>query len=228
MVNEIRALKRRKGIKRSISLLAVLITLSGVGYLVYFSEVFAVRTISVQGSKIVSNRAIIDAAMIPLGTPLAQIDSAAIQKNLRVFPSVGSVEVRRVWPSEIVLAISERTPVATMAENGKWKFIDKFGVMYGESSKVPDGLIPITANSIAARAAIAGVIEYLPDSISRQVLTMSAATKDSVELTLTGNRTVFWGSYTQTSRKIKVLEVLLTKSARLYDVSAPNFPTTRN
>lgn len=228
MVNEIRALKRRKRVKRLLLLLPILLILSGAVYLVYFSEVFAVKTISVQGSKIVSDQTIIDAAMIPLGMPLAKIDSGTIQKNLSEFPSVGSVEVRRVWPSEIVLAISERMPVATMAEGGTWKFVDEFGVMYGESSKVPDGLIPITANSIAARAAIAGVIQSLPDSMKRQVLTMSATTKDSVELRLTSNRTVFWGSYAQTTRKIKVLEVLLTKNARLYDVSAPNFPTTRN
>ncbi|MGA1324082.1 MAG: cell division protein FtsQ/DivIB [Candidatus Nanopelagicales bacterium] len=228
MVNEIRALKRRKWAIRLLTLLPVLLISSGAFYLVYFSDIFAVKTISVQGSKIVPEHSIIDAAMIPLGTPLAKIDSETIQKNLSKFPSVGSVEIRRVWPSEIVLAISERMPVATMAEGGTWRFVDEFGVMYGESSKVPDGLIPITANSTAARAAIAGVIQAIPDSIKRQVLTISAETKDSVELRLTSNRTVFWGSSTQTVRKIKVLEVLLTKNARLYDVSAPNFPTTRN
>lgn len=228
MVNEIRALKRRKRAKKLLLLLPVFLILTGALYIVYFSEVFVVKTISVQGSKIVNEQTIIDAAMIPLGTPLAKIDSETIQKNLGRFPSVGSVEIRRVWPSEIVLAISERVPVATMAEGDTWKFVDEFGVMYGESSKVPDGLIPITANSITARAAIAGVIQSIPDSIKRQVLTISAETKDSVELRLTSNRTVFWGSSTQTGRKIKVLEVLLTKNARLYDVSAPNFPTTRN
>ena len=228
MVNEIRALKRRKRAKKLLMLLPVFLILTGALYFVYFSEVFAVKTISVQGSKIVNEQTIIDAAMIPLGTPLAKIDTETIQKNLSRFPSVGSVEIRRVWPSEIVLAISERVPVATMAEGGTWKFVDEFGVKYGESSKVPDGLIPITANSMAARAAIAGVIQSIPDSIKRQVLTISAETKDSVELRLTSNRTVFWGSSTQTGRKIKVLEVLLTKNARLYDVSAPIFPTTRN
>lgn len=228
MVNEIRALKRRKRAKKLLLLLPVFLILTGALYIVYFSEVFAVKTISVQGSKIVNEQTIIDAAMIPLGTPLAKIDSETIQKNLGRFPSVGSVEIRRVWPSEIVLAITERVPVATMAEGDTWKFVDEYGVMYGESSKVPDGLIPITANSITARAAIAGVIQSIPDSIKRQVLTISAETKDSVELRLTSNRTVFWGSYTQTGRKIKVLEVLLTKNARLYDVGAPNFPTTRN
>lgn len=196
-------------------------------YLVYFSEVFGLQKISVQGSKIVGSAEIIRAAAIPLGTPLAQINTDEVMKNLRVFPSIGYVEVRRVWPSEIVLAITERSPVATMSMNGKWRFIDSSGVIYGETSRIPEGLIPVTAESSSARIAVAKVIGSLPASIKRQVLTISASSQDSVELTLTGSREVFWGSATQSNRKVDVLTVLLTKRASYYDVSAPNFPTTR-
>jgi cell division protein FtsQ len=114
-----------------------------------------------------------------------------------------------------------------MAMNGKWRFIDSSGIIYGETSRIPEGLIPVTAESASARIAVAKVIGSLPASIKRQVLTISASSEDSVELTLTGSRQVFWGSPTQSNRKVKVLSVLLNKRASFYDVSAPNFPTTR-
>lgn len=228
MVTEIRSLQRRRRLKKVVALIASLLACSTAIYIVYFSSVFALQSISVQGSSIVEGDAIIQAAAIPLGTPLARINSDEVSKNLQVFPSVGSVEVRRVWPSEIVLAITERTPIATMSLNGRWKFVDESGVIYGDSAKIPDGLIPISAPNVAARRSVAEVIQSLPVTIKRQVLTVNANTEDSVELTLTGDRYVVWGNSTLSARKVEVLDILLQKKAKIYDVSAPNFPTTRN
>ncbi len=227
MVTEIGALKRRRRTRQILVTMTFALALTLGIYLVYFSEVFGLQKISVQGSKIVGSAEIIRAASIPLGTPLAQINTDEVMKNLRIFPSIGNVEVRRVWPSEIVLAITERSPVATMAMNGKWRFIDSSGVIYGETARIPEGLIPVTAESSSARGAVVQVIGSLPASIKRQVLTIVASSEDSVELTLTGSRQVFWGSATQSNRKVEVLSVLLTKRASFYDVSAPDFPTTR-
>lgn len=220
--------RRRKRAKRiTLSILAVTLMAAGT-YVVYFSEIFAVKTINVTGSKIVAESEIVRVASIEIGTSLARIDTQEISRRLQVFPSVGSVEVRRVWPSEIVLAISERSPVATMAFNDRWKFVDANGVVYGETSRIPSGLIPISAESESARKSIAEVIQDLPANIKRQVLTITAQSEDSVMLTLTESRQVAWGNSEQISRKVEVLEVLLERKARFYDVSAPNFPTTRN
>ena len=228
MVTEIQTVKRRKTTRRRFVLAGLILIMFVVTYVVYFSSAFSLRTISVQGSSIVASKDIIEAASIPLGTPLAQIDSGQIFENLQIFPSVGGVEVRRVWPSQIVLAITERTPIATMAIGGRWKFVDKDGVIYGDTATVPDGLIPITAQTKNARLAVAKVVLLLPTSLQRQVLTMRATSEDSVELIMLGNLQVFWGNASLSKRKVEVLQVLLQKKARIYDVSAPNFPTTRN
>lgn len=228
MATEIRTLQRRKTTRKRLVLAVLLLIMVTSVYVVYFSSIFSLRTVSVQGSTMVASEDIIQAASIALGTPLARINGDAIFKNLQVFPSVGSVEVRRVWPSEIVLAITERTPIATMSLGGRWKFVDKDGVIYGDTAQVPDGLIPISAQRKSARAAVAKVILFLPPSLERQVLTMRASSEDSVVLTLTGNRQVFWGNASLSKRKVEVLQVLLQKKARIYDVSAPNFPTTKN
>ncbi|MEN9923188.1 MAG: hypothetical protein RIS09_702 [Actinomycetota bacterium] len=228
MTDDLTSYRIRKRAKRiAVSFLVVTLIAAGT-YVVYFSEIFAVKTINVTGSKIVAESEILRVASVEIGTSLARIDTQEISRRLQVFPSIGSVEVRRVWPSEVVLAISERSPVATMAFNDRWKFVDANGVVYGETSRIPSGLIPISAESESARKSIAEVIQNLPASIKRQVLTMSAQSEDSVMLTLTESRQVVWGNAEQISRKVEVLEVLLQRKARFYDVSAPNFPTTRN
>lgn len=228
MTDDLSSRRIRKRAQRiAVSFLVVTLIAAGT-YVVYFSEIFAVKTINVTGSKIVAESEILRIASIEIGTSLARIDTQEISRRLQVFPSVGSVEVRRVWPSEVVLAISERSPVATMAFNDRWKFVDANGVVYGETSRIPSGLIPISAETESARKSIAEVIQNLPASIKRQVLTISAQSEDSVMLTLTESRQVVWGNAEQISRKVEVLEVLLQRKARFYDVSAPNFPTTRN
>ncbi len=57
---------------------------------------------------------------------------------------------------------------------------------------------------------------------------ISASTKDSIILDLTKGRTVTWGSAGNAERKLTVLNSLLQISAKEYDVSAPDQPTTRN
>ena len=45
---------------------------------------------------------------------------------------------------------------------------------------------------------------------------------------LTRGRIVVWGSTERGERKAAVLAVLLARKARVYDVSAPDAPTTRS
>ncbi len=77
-------------------------------------------------------------------------------------------------------------------------------------------------------AAVASVVESIDDTELRsQVQLVSATSKDSITLDLTKGRTVTWGSAVSAKRKLVVLGSLLQISAKGYDVSAPDQPTTR-
>jgi cell division protein FtsQ len=56
---------------------------------------------------------------------------------------------------------------------------------------------------------------------------VQVASKDSIQLVLGKNRTVIWGSAAKGEQKLTVLRSLLKITARGYDVSAPEQPTTR-
>ena len=70
------------------------------------------------------------------------------------------------------------------------------------------------------------VLDALPPDVRAKVRQVSATSPDDVRLRLSRERTVVWGSDERNARKSAVLEVLLTRKARVYDVSAPDIPTT--
>ena len=84
---------------------------------------------------------------------------------------------------------------------------------------------PVDAGAPALRAAL-DVIDVLPPAVAADVRQVRAASPDDVRLQLSKDRTVVWGSAERSARKAAVLAVLLTRRASVYDVSAPDAPTT--
>jgi cell division protein FtsQ len=98
------------------------------------------------------------------------------------------------------------------------------------SVATPPATLPVLtdAGSPAAGAAAATVLPALPGKISSKVKTISAVSPESITLHLADGRTIVWGSATETDQKARVLRALLGVKARVYDVSAPDLPTTKS
>jgi cell division protein FtsQ len=78
-------------------------------------------------------------------------------------------------------------------------------------------------------AAVGRTVGTLPAEVRGQVRGVRADSATAVTLELDGSRTVVWGGPEDPGLKAEVLTVLLEQvpSAKVYDVSAPAFPTTR-
>ena len=70
------------------------------------------------------------------------------------------------------------------------------------------------------------VLAALPADISARLVSISATTRDDVALTLRSGALVRWGSAQQPEFKAEVLRALLRHKRAVYDVSAPELPTT--
>jgi cell division protein FtsQ len=70
------------------------------------------------------------------------------------------------------------------------------------------------------------VLASLPRNLSRRVVAASATSRDDVDLTFRSGDVVRWGSAERSEFKSEVLRALLRRKADLYDVSAPELPTT--
>lgn len=209
-------------------IIAVIIGL--VVWAVWFSSIFAVdqvRAVNANDSELTEQQVIEIRAKagVTAGDPIALVDADTAARKVAELPWVQSVEVRRGWPNEIVIAVETRTPVARVSTGVGELAVDSSGNTF-ESADI-DGLPRIDAEGDALIAAVE-VLVSLPENLSSKITGISAVSRDNVVFTLKSGATVRWGSSEEADFKAQVLDALLTRRAEIYDVSAPELPTTTN
>ncbi|MGD9989409.1 cell division protein FtsQ/DivIB [Pseudonocardia sp.] len=231
--------------RRRIALLVVVLVLlgglaGGVAFLLYGSGLADVETVSVEGALAVPQDQILATAAIPTGGPLAGVDTSGAEQRVATLPGVESVTVGRDWPHTVVVTVVERVAVALADTPKGLMLVDRTGVPYEQAPEVPPVLphlnVSITgtvAPGDVQTTAGLGVLAALPDAVRSEVLTITviapAATGGlpTVELALSDDRRVVWGSAENSQRKAAVLTALLTERGSVFDVASPDLPTIR-
>ena len=229
-VSNVRSLnrKRRQKNRRRLLVGIVIFAIAAVLiYVAYFSTLLTVKKITVIGNSIATSISIASESEIQIGTQLARVNSDEVNQNLSDIPSIDQVEVRRVWPNEIILVVTERVAIGTIKVAGHWEFVDQNGVAYGKTFNQPKDLMVFDVNQKLARVEVAKIYKNAPAWLISQIKGIGATSRDNVKIGLSDNRTVIFGDSSRIERKLAVLKVLLTKKARIYDVSAPDVPVTR-
>jgi cell division protein FtsQ len=206
------------------------LVLGFAGWLLFFSSVFGVAHVQVQGNTQAGQADIVAAAKIPRGTPLARLNTAAVAARVESIPAVAGVDVRRDWPRGVTIVVRERVAAAVRERGTGFVLVDRTGVVFDQVDKRPKQLplvsAPVSAGPPALRAAL-DALDAVPVAIRDEVRSVRAASTEEVTLQLTRGRTVIWGDTGLGARKGAVLAVLLTRKADVYDVSVPDAPTTR-
>ena len=222
---------RRWSRLRVLVVLSLVMVLGGTaGWVVLESTLLSVRSVEVSGTSRVTPAQVLAAADVSPATPLARVDTDAVARRVRALVAVRTVSVSRQWPRTVEIVVRERVPAAVQRRGSSYLLVDASGVAFDTVRKRPKGLplvtAPVTAGEPAFRAALA-VLTSVPASVRRQLLEVRAASPEQVTLRLTRDRTVVWGSPERGDRKAAVLTALMSRRARVYDVSAPDAPTTR-
>lgn len=215
---------RRRWLRPVLVLMAILVIASSV-WAVWFSSLLAAtgaRVVGVEGARA---DAALAAAAIPVGMPLARIDTAPAERAVRALPWVLDADVRRGWPNEIVVAVTPRIPIAVIVAGSGRSGVDAEGVVFPAAGALPKGLPTVTAEGVGLTASMAA-LATLPADLARKVVSVSATTRDDIELTLRSGDVVRWGSADQPELKAEVLRALMQRKADVYDVAAPEVPTT--
>jgi len=222
--------RRRTRLTVTLSVIALLGLLGLAGWLLLGTGVPGVREVRVAGTLRLDPAEVRSLAAIEPSTPLARLDTGAVADRLRRLPAVLGVEVDRRWPRTVAILVQERVPAAVQARGPAYVLIDRHGVAFAPVDRRPKGLplvsAPVDAGPPALRAALE-VLDQLSGPVREQVRQVRAASVEQVEVRLTRGRTVQWGSTERGARKAAVLAVLISRKARVYDVSAPDSPTTR-
>jgi len=231
----VRSERRRRWTRIAIAFLAVAAAVALV-WLIWFSSVLAVKDVAVTGRTTLKESQVLRAARVPTGRPLARVDVGAIERRISGLNRVETVEVSRSWPHTVSIEVVERVSVVWSTINGRIRGIDRNGIAYRAYSSAPKDLLEATidiadtSDRLQTSQAVAEVILLITDrdpALRQQITSVSAGSKDSIELDLKKGRTVVWGSSDDGERKLVVLEPLLRIGATRYDVSAPDQPTTK-
>lgn len=206
--------------------------LAGGIWLVQFSPVLVARSVRVEGVPRGAVAEVMRRAAVPIGTPMARVDTTAIADRVIATATLAEVSVGLSWPSTIVIMASPRVPVlAVKNPQGQVQVVDAQGVAYATVSAPPKG-VP-TINTVenppsrdALRAGIT-VLRALSPSQRGRVTNVTVSGANMVTLKL-GAVTVVWGGASEPELKVRVLTALLGhKGFKTIDVSAPSTPVTR-
>jgi cell division protein FtsQ len=229
--------KGRKRRRTVLTVLAVVVALvAGIIVAAVYSPVFAVRTVTVDGTRILQTGSVQKALEPVKGKPLPQVNDAEIAALLKPLVQVRSVTTEARPPSELLVHVVERVPVALVKSGDNYLLVDVDGVQLGSTPDATSVSLPVIDGQGANRnlfKAITAVLATLPADVLAKMASASATSPDAVELKLTDGKIVVWGNADEKELKARVLEALLKAPANpkvpvnVYDVSVPRHPFTK-
>ncbi|MGW9405670.1 cell division protein FtsQ/DivIB [Arthrobacter sp. NPDC055585] len=216
---------------------AAALLLAALFFVVFFSPALALKNIQLEGNSLLPPQEAETALAPLLGTPLALISDSDAAELLADRPEIEGVEVTAVPPSDLIVTVTERVPVAVLQNGREFVLIDEEGRQLKAVAERGEAALPLIDGGTEAVnstvfSTVTQVLAALPPNVLAQLDHASAETVDSVELKLTSGQTVFWGSAEANAAKARALEALLLMPAAdppvsVFDVSTPNRPVTR-
>lgn len=203
------------------------------GYVLAFSSVLDVRNVQIVGAEHLNAAQLEAVADIPTGTPLARVDLSAVEGRLGAVPGVAAVTASRAWPHTVEIHVAESRPVAVVRDGGQFGGLDAAGRVFRTLPRAPARLPLVRTDELStdqralALAEVAEVVTSLTPELARRVGDVEVTSMDSIVLLLRDGDRVQWGSADDSARKAQVMDALLRIPAGTYDVSVPDFPTTR-
>lgn len=228
--NRVREERRRRVrlIGRVVGTIGVIAVL---GWVATSSPLFCVRHVEVAGNSTVTTDAILQAAAVPEGLPLAQVDAVAVSQRVSAIPGLGRTDVTVGLPDTVRIRVAERTAVFVVAMQGGFAWIDPVGIHFHDSPARPAG-IPLAEASLDDQRLlgdVATVVGALPSRLTPKVSRVVAQTRDSIVIHVADGPTIVWGSADESALKSQVADSLskAQPGCRSIDVTSPTHPTTR-
>ncbi|OBK72219.1 cell division protein FtsQ/DivIB [Mycobacterium sp. 1274761.0] len=219
-----------RGLKMLVWTVLLVVLFVGLGLLLYFTPIMAVRNVVITGVGAVTQEEITTAAAVQQGTPLLQVNTDDVAERVATIRRIASARVQREYPSTLRITVVERVPVVVKDYPDGPHLFDRDGVDFAIGPP-PANLPYLEADNPgpgdAPTKAALEVMTALPPDVAGQVARVSAPSVAGVILTLADGREVVWGTTDRTEEKAQKLAALLTQPGHTYDVSSPDLPTVK-
>ena len=127
---------RRKN-RRRIKYLALLILLTSVGVVIAWFVLtipyFCITKVEVKGAERLSKEVILKWAAIPRQSSIFRVNLKDVSERITLASKIKQAEVRRIFPSTLLILIQERSPFAYLKKESRIFEIDEEGVLIGEA-----------------------------------------------------------------------------------------------
>lgn len=197
---------------------------TGAWYLAWQTNLLAIERVEVVGAEGKLRQAVLESASVPMGQPLVELQTGAIESRIESIEWVRGATVRPSWPNEVMIEIEQRQALGQDWETGL--AIDTDGTIFAPVEGRTSGL-PVVRASDTGRAEALRALEKVPADLVSRITLVTASTRDDIRFTLQTGAVVRWGSADQGGLKAEVLRALLSRRALVYDVSSPLMPSTR-
>ncbi len=232
--------RRSQGRRRLRVLVAVvlLLALTGTAWLLLRSPLLDVDTISIGGAQRTDPAAIWRASGVRSGVAMVDVDESRAARKVEALPWVAEAAVRRHWPNEVSITVTERSALAALRRQDSvgWVLLDASGRVLEQVSEVPAGLVPIEGIAAAASPGtlVAGphdalrLAAALSEQLAGRVAAIRVMPTGELELQLAGGGTVRLGAPSDLDRKLSAAETMLasvdSRGLAVLDVRIPASP----
>ncbi len=114
---------------------------------------FAIGEISITGQSLTTEQAIFDALGVEPHTSNVSFDVEAARQRIAELPSVETVNIRKIYPGDLIVTITEKVPVARWRVDGVTFVVDGEGEQIGEDHGTY-GELPLVVGDGAADDAL--------------------------------------------------------------------------
>lgn len=144
MVSGVQRAWKWKRLGINVLLISILLTIVGAGLwvgvqLLFQSTIFRLTDIKVIGTRIATQRQILDLAGLQPGGSLLRFDAKAAVTRIESHPWVERAEIKTQWPSAVEITVSEFQPFALInVEAGKerrLRYLNRSGRLFSEAGQ---------------------------------------------------------------------------------------------
>jgi cell division protein FtsQ len=139
------AIRREEGRRRLHLLLgAAAIVVAGLlGWGITRSPLLAVHRVRVAGAAHTTTADVLRAAGLVHRRQMVDLDDASMMRAIAALPWVDTARVARRWPTTVVVTVTERHPVAIVADASGWATVDAHGRVLAVTAARPAGLLEV-------------------------------------------------------------------------------------
>lgn len=198
---EAKRAERQRALRLRIAVLAsVLVVATVVVSTAYRSQLFAIESVNVEGTSVLSATDVRARIALPSDATLLRFPRARIEADLEADPWIADASVTRRFPSTLSITVEERVAAALLDTGVTFWFVDSEGRFLGESSLDSTGSpLPVvrdvpgvepTAGDVTTDPALLNALRVLggvsPDLRARVRAVSAASAHETTLITDTG------------------------------------------